>query len=184
MPFAAEMAVRHDGAHRHAIGILDLRRRCRIGSRRRLMDAGRRLHRERLVRAHLVEVLRYGSIVNATEDARRDVEKSTRAAARYLSNLYAEFRSWPLALAAYNTGEQNLQSAIERSRSTNFNVLSSLGLLPLKTRNYVPEVFAAAAQLTPSAASAANRYSSLPNLETVFAVAGREPGMGVRGTQR
>lgn len=116
---------------------------------------------------------RYGLIVDNIEDDRLDIEKSTHVAARYLSDLYSEFGSWPLALAAYNTGEQNLQHAIDRSRSTDFNVLSSLRLLPLETRNYVPAVFAAATQLRNSPA-----VGQIPMLwerkaQTVFAVTER-----------
>ena len=86
---------------------------------------------------------RYGLVVDCSRDERVDIEKSTRAAARYLGDLHLKFGSWPLALAAYNTGEQNLQRAIDRGRSTEFSVLSSTGRLPLETRNYVPAVLAA-----------------------------------------
>lgn len=116
---------------------------------------------------------RYGLTVNNIEDDRVDVEKSTRAAAHYLSDLYSEFGSWPLALAAYNTGEQNLQSAISRSRSSDFVVLSSLGFLPLETRNYVPAVFAAEARLTNSPAAAQVPVGWKRDTKTVFAVAER-----------
>lgn len=85
---------------------------------------------------------RYGLQVDDIRDERLDIEKSTHAAAHYLNDLHAQFGSWPLALAAYNTGEQNLQHAIDRSHSTEFVILSSLGLLPLETRNYVPAVMA------------------------------------------
>ncbi len=114
---------------------------------------------------------RYGLIVNKVEDDRVDVEKSTRAATHYLSDLYSEFGSWPLALAAYNTGEHNLQSAIERSRSTDFVVLSSLGLLPLETRNYVPAVLAAGTRLTNSPPAEQLPLQWKRNTHTVFAVA-------------
>jgi len=110
---------------------------------------------------------RYGLIVDNAEDDRVDVEKSTRAAARYLRDLYSEFGSWRLALAAYNTGEQNLQTAIERGGNTDFTVLSSLGLLPLETRNYVPAVFAAATQL----AASPHQIQWKQDSGTVFAVA-------------
>lgn len=83
---------------------------------------------------------RYGLTVDSIVDERLNVEKSTRAAGRYLKDLYAQFGSWPLALAAYNTGEQNLQRAIDLSRSNEFSVLSALGLVPLETRKYVPAV--------------------------------------------
>ncbi len=83
---------------------------------------------------------RYGLTVDGQRDDRVDLEKSTAGAARYLRDLYAQFGSWPLALAAYNTGEQNLQRAINRGRSKDFTTLSLLGYLPAETRNYVPAV--------------------------------------------
>ena len=86
---------------------------------------------------------RYGLRVDDQLDERLDLEKSTASAARYLRDLYTQFGSWPLALAAYNTGEQNLQRAIDRARSRDFPTLSTLGYLPLETRNYVPSVLAA-----------------------------------------
>lgn len=86
---------------------------------------------------------RYGLIVDAGKDERIDVEKSTASAARYLRDLYTQFGSWPLALAAYNTGEKNVERAIARSHSNNFATLSFLGYLPAETRNYVPAVLAA-----------------------------------------
>ena len=115
---------------------------------------------------------RYGLTVDASEDDRLDIEKSTLAAARYLRDLHSEFGSWPLALAAYNTGEQNLQHAIDRSQSTDFNVLSTLRLLPLETRNYVPAVLAAATRLTNVPAAAPNPMLSERNAQIVFAVTG------------
>jgi hypothetical protein len=86
---------------------------------------------------------RYGLRVDARFDERLDLEKATRSAARYLRDLYSQFGSWPLALAAYNTGELNLQRAIDRSGSRDFPTLSKLGYLPAETRNYVPMVLAA-----------------------------------------
>jgi membrane-bound lytic murein transglycosylase D len=83
---------------------------------------------------------RYGLLVNADRDERLDVEKSTRAAAQYLRDLHSQFKSWPVALAAYNAGEQVVQRAIDHAQSTEFDVLSSRRLLPVETRNYVPAV--------------------------------------------
>lgn len=85
---------------------------------------------------------KYGLEVDSRRDERIDVEKSTAAAARYLRDLYAQFGSWPLALAAYNTGESNLRRAMNRAQSNQFAVLSFLRVIPAETRNYVPAVLA------------------------------------------
>jgi membrane-bound lytic murein transglycosylase D len=73
-------------------------------------------------------------------DERRNVERSTRAAASHLSDLYEEFHSWPLALAAYNCGARRVQRAIARHHTRDFWKLTSL---PSQTRNYVPKFMAA-----------------------------------------
>jgi len=86
---------------------------------------------------------RYGLTVDPRRDDRLDIEKSTVSAARYLRDLYQQFGSWPLALAAYNTGEQNVHRAMVRSGSREFETLSSLKYLPAETRHYVPAVIAA-----------------------------------------
>jgi soluble lytic murein transglycosylase-like protein len=86
---------------------------------------------------------RYGLNVDSRNDERIDIEKSTVGAARYLRDLYSQFGSWPLALAAYNTGEGNLQRAIARAGSNEFATLSFFGYLPAETRQYVPAVLSA-----------------------------------------
>jgi len=83
---------------------------------------------------------RYGLIVSPHIDERLDFEKSTHAAARYLGDLYTHFGSWPLALAAYNAGEQTLQRSIAQAGTSDFLQLSRLRLLPKETRNYLPAV--------------------------------------------
>lgn len=96
---------------------------------------------------------RYGLRVNDRLDERLDLEKATTTAARYLKDLYVQFGSWQLALAAYNTGEVNLQRAINRAGSRDFSTLSVLGYLPLETRNYVPAVLEAMGSQFPSSVS-------------------------------
>jgi len=85
---------------------------------------------------------RFGLRVDDTEDDRLDLFKSTEAAAQYLRDLHAQFGDWKLALAAYNTGEINVGSAILRARTLDFDQLSNLRRLPLETRRYVPRVLA------------------------------------------
>ena len=62
----------------------------------------------------------YGLTVNNEVDERYHIEKSTRAAASYLKKAYAEFGSWTLAAAAYNTGIKNVQERIKVQSLSNY----------------------------------------------------------------
>jgi membrane-bound lytic murein transglycosylase D len=86
---------------------------------------------------------RYGLKINEWIDERRDPVKSTDAAARYLKDLYAQFGSWPLALASYNAGEGRVARAIARTRSDDFWKIKQTRHLRPETRNYVPKFMAA-----------------------------------------
>jgi hypothetical protein len=120
---------------------------------------------------------RYGLVVTPSRDERLDVDRSTRAAAHYLRDLYQQFGSWPLALAAYNAGEQRVQRAIERSGITDFIQLSSLRLLPQETRNYVPAVLSAMQLLGVSRLPVEPRQTAKQNDSNgiIFAVPGAQP---------
>src|SRR5215475_9399902 len=96
---------------------------------------------------------RYGLTVSATDDHRTHPEHSTRAAARYLRDLYRQFGDWKLALAAYNWGENKVQRVIDRTGIRDFDRLARRGLLPAETRKYVPTVLAVWAKLSGAAAS-------------------------------
>jgi len=86
---------------------------------------------------------RYGLTQNYWIDERSNPEKSTRAAARYLKWLSNRYQgNWSLALAAYNTGEANVDAAITRSGSRDFWHLHRSGHLARETRNYVPAILA------------------------------------------
>jgi transglycosylase-like protein with SLT domain len=88
---------------------------------------------------------RYGLKQGDALDERHDPEKSTRAAARYLHDLYEMFGDWHLALAAYNVGEYRVLKIIEGTGIRDFWQMSSRGLLPQETISYVPAVLAAIA---------------------------------------
>jgi membrane-bound lytic murein transglycosylase D len=83
--------------------------------------------------------VRYGLKVNNYIDERSDPEKSTRAAAKYLTDLYGMFKDWDLVLAAYNWGEGKVQRLIDRSGKNSFWDLMELRRnFPLETKNHVP----------------------------------------------
>lgn len=73
-------------------------------------------------------------------DDRLNPEKSAKAAARYLKILYRQFRSWPLALAAYNAGEGTIGRLLKKHNAKNFEDIAFD--LPVETRMYVPKVLA------------------------------------------
>ena len=89
----------------------------------------------------------YGLVVDHARDDRTDVIKSTRAAARYLRDLYARFGNWSLVLAAYNAGELTVTNAMSDGSSRDFEWLSENARLPLETRRYVPAIIAAMGRL-------------------------------------
>ena len=87
--------------------------------------------------------LRYGLTIDSYVDERRDPEKATRAAAKYLLDLYKQFGSWYLAAASYNCGEGRVQRELNQSNHKNFWELSANMCLPTETKNYVPQMIAA-----------------------------------------
>jgi len=86
--------------------------------------------------------LGYGLHHNLYVDDRQDPEKSTRAAARHLKDLYDEFGDWYLAMAAYNSGPGTVQAAVKRTGYADFWELYRRNVLPNETRNYVPIILA------------------------------------------
>ncbi|MBI5070537.1 MAG: transglycosylase SLT domain-containing protein [Deltaproteobacteria bacterium] len=96
-----------------------------------------------------------GLRVDDEVDERLDVPRQTRAAARKLANLLAEFGadSFMLALASYNRGEAGVRRVLHqvaqekdgfRKEKRDFWHLYRLKRLPAETMDYVPRVLAAA----------------------------------------
>jgi membrane-bound lytic murein transglycosylase D len=84
----------------------------------------------------------YGLQHSMWVDDRQDPEKSTRAAAHHLKDLYAQFGDWYLAMAAYNSGPGTVQAAVRRTGYADFWELYRRNVLPKETRNYVPIILA------------------------------------------
>jgi membrane-bound lytic murein transglycosylase D len=84
----------------------------------------------------------YGLQRSLWVDDRQDPEKSTRAAARHLKDLYGQFGDWYLAMAAYNSGPGTVQAAVKRTGYADFWELYRRNVLPKETRNYVPIILA------------------------------------------
>jgi membrane-bound lytic murein transglycosylase D len=82
---------------------------------------------------------RYGLVINSKKDERRNIFRSTEAAISYYKELYALFESWTLSAAAYNMGEQGLQSEILAQKANNYYHL----YLPLETQRYIMRAIAA-----------------------------------------
>ncbi len=83
-----------------------------------------------------------GLEINTFVDERRDVLASTKAAIKYLKQLYGIYNDWTLSLAAYNCGPGNVNKAIRRSNGKT-NYWEIYYRLPRETRNYVPGFIAA-----------------------------------------
>jgi hypothetical protein len=73
---------------------------------------------------------------NRTIDERFDFFKATEGALAYLRSLYEEFKSWTLAMAAYNAGENRVRKEIELQKIKNYFYLD----LPMETERYVYKI--------------------------------------------
>ena len=85
----------------------------------------------------------FGLTRNGYFDYRFDPEKSSRAYARYIKELYNQFGDWYLAMAAYNWGPGNIQRDVQRTGYADFWEFYRRGLMPAQTRAYVPQILAA-----------------------------------------
>jgi membrane-bound lytic murein transglycosylase D len=85
-------------------------------------------------------------------DERRDPPRATDAAIRYLTDLRGQFGSMYLAAAAYNSGSGTVsrglshlaQSLVGTEPDDKYFALASTNLLRAETKNYVPQLIAAA----------------------------------------
>ncbi len=82
---------------------------------------------------------KYGLVINARIDERRNVKASTEAATRYLKDLYDRFGSWTLAAAAFNMGEEGLTAEILEQGTRDYYQL----YLPLETQRFLFRIMSA-----------------------------------------
>ena len=89
---------------------------------------------------------RYGLRVNSWVDERKDPIKSTRAAAKHLSDLFNRFGSWYLAAAGYNAGEGKISRALVLYNAQNYWEITGdhCSYIKEETKQYVPKMIAAA----------------------------------------
>ena len=87
---------------------------------------------------------KYGLTINDEKDERRNIFRSTEAAISYFKELYDMLGSWTLSAAAYNMGEQGLQSEILAQGTADYYQL----YLPLETQRYVMRAISAKIILT------------------------------------
>ncbi len=85
----------------------------------------------------------YGLAADSYVDQRRDPIRATEAAAKMLRDLYRQFDSWYLAMAAYNAGPGRIRGAIRRAKTHDFWELVEKNRLPRETMDYVPKFLAA-----------------------------------------
>jgi len=79
---------------------------------------------------------KYGMRRNRVIDERFDFFKATEGALTYLKSLYEEFKSWTLAMAAYNAGENRIRKEMDLQKTRDYFYLD----LPMETERYVYKI--------------------------------------------
>ena len=92
------------------------------------------------IMAHRGQAL--GLQINYWVDERKDPIKATRAAAKYLRELFVLLNDWHLALSAYNRGEYGLIRDMKFSNSSSVLEMKERNAIPKETQNYVPQFIA------------------------------------------
>lgn len=77
-------------------------------------------------------------LMKADEDFRSEPDKSARAAAQYLMQLYARFNDWTLSVAAYNAGEGCVGRLLRKHETQHYATIAAD--LPAQTQVYVIKV--------------------------------------------
>ncbi len=86
----------------------------------------------------------HGLTVEDYLDERLDPELGCAAGLEYLQIQYDRYEDWALALAAYNCGPGNVNKALRRAGGRDKSYWQIRRFLPKETRNYLPNIIAAA----------------------------------------
>lgn len=81
---------------------------------------------------------KYGLVIDANRDDRRNIYAATAAAVTYFKKLYQDLQSWTLVAAAYNMGEEGLMAEMLEQVTNDYYRL----YLPLETQRYVFRILA------------------------------------------
>ncbi len=105
-------------------------------------------------------------------DERRDIIKSTEAAAKYLSVLHKRFHKWYLAAIAYNCGGGKLNRAIREAKSDELSVLldTEKKYIPKESRLYIRKIVALALIGTDEEFILSSKYGYLLNRANAYPV--------------
>jgi len=105
-------------------------------------------------------------------DERRDLIKSTEAAAKYLSALHKRFGKWYLAAIAYNCGGGRLSRAIKRAKSDDLKVLLNpkKQYIPRESRNYIRKIVALALMGNDEQYLLSSEYEYLLNRANAYSI--------------
>jgi len=106
-------------------------------------------------------------------DERRDLIKSTEAAAKYLSALHKRFGKWYLAAIAYNCGGGALSKAIKRAKTDELSVLLNRKkhYIPRESRYYIRKIVALALIGTDEQYMLHSEYEYLLNRANAYSIA-------------
>lgn len=106
-------------------------------------------------------------------DERRDLIKSTEAAAKYLSVLHKRFGKWYLAAIAYNCGGGKLSRAIREAGSDDLKILLNPNkkYIPRESRFYIRKIIALALIGTDEQFLLASEYGYLLNRANAYPIA-------------
>ena len=115
----------------------------------------------------------YNLRIDEYVDERRDLIKSTEAAAKYLSSLHKRFGKWYLAAIAYNCGEGRLSRAIKKAGSDELSVLldKKKKYIPKESRYYIRKIVALALIGTDEQHLLSNEYEYLLNRANAYSIA-------------